>query len=78
MLIQNGPIGSTGVHGIQVTDMIEYCGHILEILNRKHPCNENRESLRLISLVLEQQALRTKRRTVQGIEGKDQEINNDK
>lgn len=68
--IQNGPIKEVGKNGCQLTELIAVAGAMLEGLNEKFPCEENKESLYHIKEALAWQEVRTKNREARGVEGK--------
>ena len=70
--LQPAPIGEVGVIGCQLTDMVEFCRHMLESLNESFPCSHNENSLRCLKGFAEYQAKRTSDREKRGVEGKSQ------
>ncbi len=68
--IQDGPIGSVGVNGIQVTDMLEYVKEVYKSLNNAFPCRENSLTITKIEEAIHWQDARTKDRESRGVEGK--------
>lgn len=67
--LQNGPIKENGKNGCQVTDIVAVAKHIIEKLNEKFPCDENRETINHLHIALEWQKLRTKDRLNRDVEG---------
>jgi hypothetical protein len=67
--IQNGPIKEVGVTGCQVDTMIEAAKLIIEKLNEKFPCNENRMVIKCLNDALdwsEKRKLDREKRQVEG------------
>jgi len=71
--LQNGPIKEHGVNGCQVDTVIEAAKIIIEKLNDRFPCHENSKALTKLDEALMWLRERTRRRTVQGIEGTNKE-----
>ena len=71
--IQNGPIKENGVNGGQVDTLIHAAWEIIDGLNNKFPCKENKAALFHLDTALNCLEERTKRRDKQGIEGTNQE-----
>lgn len=69
--LQNGPIKENGKNGCQVTDIIAVAAHIIEKLNKKFPCEENKQTLNNLLIALEWQNMRTRERKTRGVEGFD-------
>jgi hypothetical protein len=67
--IQNGPIKEVGVNGCQVDTLIEAAKKIIEGLNAKFPCDENRDAAIYLESALGCLALRKKNREARGVEG---------
>jgi hypothetical protein len=70
--IQNGAIKEVGVNGCQVITMIETAKLIIEGLNNKFPCKENRTTIKLLSAAIVFQNRRTRDRELRGVEGKNE------
>lgn len=68
--IQNGPIKEVGKNGCQVTDIIAVAKHMIEELNKKHPCRENSMTVTKLDEALMWQKKRTEDRTARGVEGR--------
>lgn len=70
--IQNGPIKEVGVNGCQVDTMIEAAKLIIEKLNEKFPCNENRMVIKCLNDALDWSEKRKLDREKRQVEGKSQ------
>ena len=71
--IQDGPLREVGHNGCQVTTIIEAARIIIEGLNEKFPCDENKLTLQSLGAALHWQAERTKDRLRRGVEGLSEE-----
>jgi len=67
--IQNGPIKEVGVNGCQVDTLIEAARLIIEGLNEKFPCQENRRAINGLCYALDALRLRKINRELRGVEG---------
>ena len=67
--LQNGPIKENGVNGCQVDTIIQAAFTIIEGLNDKFPCEENRRCLNNLGLALIELKDRKKNRESRGVEG---------
>jgi len=67
--IQDGPIKENGVNGCQVDTIIQAAFTIIEGLNDKFPCEENRRCLNNLGLALIELKDRKKNRESRGVEG---------
>jgi hypothetical protein len=67
--IQNGPIKENGVNGCQVDTIVEAAIRIISGLNRTHPCTENGQTLKHLSIALWWLRERKSTREQKGIEG---------
>ena len=67
--IQNGPIKEHGVNGCQVDTLIETAKIIIEKLNEKFPCRENRDAIAYLGSTLGALERRTRSRQKAGVEG---------
>ncbi|MCE5317857.1 MAG: hypothetical protein LLG04_10955 [Parachlamydia sp.] len=70
--IQNGPIKEVGVNGCQVDTLIETAFIMIEKLNEKFPCEENKQALNYLSDALNALAERRTNRERRGVEGTSQ------
>lgn len=70
--IQSDPIGEVGVNGCQARDIIEYSLHLIQSLNDRFPCQENKDTIRCLKDALEFQDERTKDREQRKVEGKNE------
>lgn len=70
--LQNGPIKEVGVNGCQVDTIIEAAKLIIEGLNEKYPCDENRDVIHFLHRALGSLAHRTADREERGVEGTSQ------
>ena len=68
--IQSDVISEVGVNGVQIADVVRYSKYVIEALNRRFPSKENEQSLVKLEEFLMWQDLRTKNRTLRGVEGK--------
>lgn len=66
--IQNGPVKEVGVNGCQVDTIIHAAKHILEGLDKKIPCDENKEAIDYLGEALECLNKRTRDREARGVE----------
>jgi len=71
--IQDGTIKSSGVNGIQVTDMLEYIKDVYKSLNGSFPCRENSLTITKIEEAIHWQDARTKDRENRGVEGQNKD-----
>jgi len=71
--IQDGPIDSVGVNGIQVTDLLDYIKEVYKSLNSAYPCRENSLTITKIEEAIHWQDARTKDRESRGVEGKNED-----
>lgn len=71
--LQNGPIKEVGVNGCQVDTIIEAARLIIEGLNEKFPCEENKRAVDSLDGALEFLAIRTADREKRGVEGKNEQ-----
>jgi hypothetical protein len=71
--IQSGPIKEAGVNGCQVDTLIETAFIMIEKLNEKFPCEENRRALDSLSNALSALAERRASRERRGVEGTGQQ-----
>ncbi len=67
--IQNGPVKENGVNGCQVDTLIHAAVAIIDKLNDKYPCAENRQTLVRLREAIAYQNLRTKDREKRNVEG---------
>jgi len=67
--IQNGPIKEHGVNGCQVDTLINAAKMIVEGLDAKYPCDENKEAVKHLGLAMSALINRTKNRESRGVEG---------
>jgi hypothetical protein len=67
--IQNGPIKENGVNGCQVDTLIETARVMLEGLNDKFPCLENKKAISCLDVALHNLEQRKKDREKRGVEG---------
>ena len=70
--IQSAPVSEVGMNGIQVSNLIEYCWHLIFSLEQAHPCLENQLTLSYLSQAIDAQDLRTRNRETRGVEGKNE------
>lgn len=70
--IQDGPIKENGVNGCQVDTLIETARIMIEGLNDKFPCNENRAVLNYLQNALDVLISRKQDRVRRGVEGTSQ------
>lgn len=68
--IQNGTIPEAGVNGIQASDLIVFCKHLIESLDNSFPSLENKATIKALELASYSQNVRTKLRIARGVEGK--------
>ena len=67
--IQNGPIKETGVNGCQINTLIEAAKMIIQGLNSKFPCDENKIVIEYLDQALSMLEIRKLKREVRGVEG---------
>lgn len=70
--IQSDPISEVGLNGVQASDIIDYCWHLIFSLNSSLPCMENELTLCYLSQASDAQKLRTRNRLTRGVEGKNE------
>lgn len=68
--LQNGPVKTHGVNGCQVDTLIETAKIMLEGLDERFSCMENREAISKLESALEWLKARTRDREARGVEGK--------
>ena len=68
--LQNGPIKEVGVNGCQVDTLIEAARLIIQELNNKFPCKENKTCLDHLSAAIQVLKDRKADREKRGVEGK--------
>lgn len=67
--IQSDPIKEVGLNGCQFTALIKTALHILEGLDKKYPCVENKYTIMNLEQALIWQENRTRDREKRGVEG---------
>jgi hypothetical protein len=67
--IQDGPIGETGVNGVQAVDMLVYVTALFNSLDKAYPCKENKDTLVNLLEAIRHQDERTQNREARGVEG---------
>lgn len=67
--VQDGPVKTHNINGMQVTDILEYLSHLYISLNVDFPCDENEITIDCIHAALRAQELRTRNRELRGVEG---------
>jgi hypothetical protein len=67
--IQSAPIQEVGINGCQVDTIIETAKLIIEGLNEKFPCTENRSAIQHLQLAMHSLEQRKKNRIERGVEG---------
>jgi len=70
--IQDGPIKENGVNGCQLVTLIETAKIMLEKLNEKFPCRDNKSTITALHMALYWQERRTADREKRGVEGKNE------
>lgn len=68
--IQDGTIPEVGVNGIQASDLIVFCRNLINSLDNSFPSEENKATMLALDLASYSQSVRTKLRTMRGVEGK--------
>ena len=71
--VQSAPVSEVGINGIQASDIIEFCWHLIFSLDHSHPCMENKATLSLLSQAHDMQVARTNNRIDRGVEGTNQD-----
>ena len=71
--VQSAPVSEVGINGIQASDIIEFCWHLIFSLDQSHPCMENKATLSLLSQAHDMQVARTNNRIDRGVEGTNQD-----
>lgn len=67
--IQEGPVKEVGINGCQVDTMIETSAIIIQRLNDKFPCDENKQALTHLKMALDALETRKANRIKRGVEG---------
>lgn len=67
--IQDGPIKEVGLNGVQVDTLIQTAKIIVEGLDKKFPCNENKQAILHLYCALRWLEKRKKDREKRGVEG---------
>jgi hypothetical protein len=67
--IQNGPIKEFGVNGCQLLTLIQTALIMVEKLNEKFPCEENKRTITKLGDAIYWQDIRTENRIKRGVEG---------
>jgi len=67
--LQKGPIKEVGVNGCQVDTLIEAAKLIVDKLDEKYPCNENKMAVRKLNEALHWLMIRKLERQYRGVEG---------
>jgi len=68
-IIQDGPVKENGVNGCQVDTVIETAKLMIEGLDRKYPCVENRKAISALHEALTWLKIRKDDREMRGVEG---------
>lgn len=71
--LQDGPIGESGVNGMQLTEALDFIKEIYKELNAAYPCRENSLTITKIEEAIHWQDARTKDREGRGVEGKNED-----
>jgi hypothetical protein len=67
---QQGPVGETGINGIQNEQLIAVLVHRLDVLNKTFPCRENSLAITKLEEAMLWLQKRTADRKARGVEGK--------
>lgn len=73
IVLQDGPIGESGVNGMQITEALEFIKEIYKELNSAYPCRENSITITKIEEAIHWQDARTKDREARGVEGQNKD-----
>ena len=73
IVLQDGPIGESGVNGMQITEVLEFIKEIYKELNAAFPCRENSLTITKIEEAIHWQDARTKDRENRGVEGQNKD-----
>jgi len=71
-MIQSGPINSHGENGCQVDTILETCKAILKGLDKKLPCDDNKDAIAAITQAVLHLKMRRHDRELRGVEGSNQ------
>jgi hypothetical protein len=70
--IQDGVISENGINGIQASDLIVFCKHLIESLDKAFPCPENHGTISYLTKAIDCQEKRTQDRLKRKVEGKNE------
>ena len=71
--VQSAPVSEVGINGIQASDIIEFCWHLIFSLDNSHPCMEHKVTLSLLSQAHNMQVARTYYIIDRDVEGTNQD-----
>lgn len=67
--LQDGPVKQSGINGMQVDQLVEFTGYLVQSLNDAYPCDENQDALNALKDCLDAFKARTKNRKKRNVEG---------